>query len=176
MNRRLMSLKKGCTASFFVQRSAIVSRPAGMMARTPSAVPLLVPKFTTLARHCSPRVAIATLQSVVETESDLDPLALCDNTMGISGRLVSLLAALSGAWQRIGRVDLIDRGLLQINFANFGALGITARSALNPCIGWQGAVLCCSAPMVAGIPTSIGKWRCSWRSRGTTPDRPFDAS
>ena len=91
-----------------------------------------------LAARCAPAVPSETLEAVARTESGLDPWALHDNTTGVSVKARGLEAALADARQWIGRGDPVDLGLMQINSENLGALGMTARAALDPCASLAG--------------------------------------
>jgi type IV secretion system protein VirB1 len=102
------------------------------------AAPLSPADFMALAARCAPAVPVATLEAVAKTESGLDPWALHDNTTKVSEAPATVQAALSDAWQWISRGDSVDLGLMQINSANLGALGMTARSALDPCASLAG--------------------------------------
>ena len=94
--------------------------------------------FTTLAalaHACAPQVSMNTLTAVVQVESLRDPLVI-----GVNGphRFSLHATTLEGAAEqaesliRDGRS--IDLGLMQINSRNLGALGLSVRSALDPCI------------------------------------------
>lgn len=102
------------------------------------AAPLSTADFEALAARCAPAVPVATLEAVAKTESGLDPWVLHDNTMKVSEAPPSLQAALSDARQWIGRGDSVDLGLMQINSANLSGLGMTVRSALDPCASLAG--------------------------------------
>jgi hypothetical protein len=97
-----------------------------------TAGPLSLVNFSALATRCTPSVSQETLGAVVRTESNFNPWTLHDNTSGVTERPSSLQATLSDAWRWIGRGDSVDISLMQINSANFGAFGITARAALDP--------------------------------------------
>ena len=103
------------------------------VSRTARAAPLSLADFAALATRCAPSAPQGILGAVARTESHLEPLALHDNTTGATEQPVSLQAALADAGEWIGRGDSVDVGLMQINSANFGALGLTVRSALDPC-------------------------------------------
>ena len=79
-----------------------------------------------------------TLAAVARTESGLDPWALHNNTTGVSETPASAQAALADAWAWVGQGDSVDIGLMQINSANLSALGMTARTALDPCASLAG--------------------------------------
>lgn len=117
---------------------------------TARGTPLSSAAFAALAAHCAPSVPEKTLKAVARTESDLDPLALHDNTTGVSERPTSLQAALSVARHWIDRGDSVDLGLMQINSANLGALGITALTALDPCVSLGGGAAVLQAAYGAG--------------------------
>ena len=95
------------------------------------ATPLGSADFVALAGRCAPAIPVATLEAVARTESGLDPWALHDNTTGVTEAARRARTALHDAWAWIGRGDSVDVGLMQVNSANFSALGLTARSALG---------------------------------------------
>jgi type IV secretion system protein VirB1 len=97
------------------------------------ATPISAPAFASLAERCAPAVPAKTLEAVARTESGLDPWALHDNTTGVSEIPASQDQAQADAAAWISRGDSVDVGLMQINSANFGALGLTASAALDPC-------------------------------------------
>jgi type IV secretion system protein VirB1 len=94
------------------------------------------------------------LGAVARTESNLDPWALHDNTTGVTAQPASLQAALSDAGAWIGRGDSVDVGLMQVNSANFSALGLTARSALAPCASLAGGAAVLRAAYAGGKTTA----------------------
>ena len=114
------------------------------------AAPISSADFGALAARCAPAVPSETLEAVARTESGLDPWALHDNTTGVSVKARSLEAALADARQWIGRGDSVDLGLMQINSANLGALGMTARAALDPCASLAGGAAVLQAAYAGG--------------------------
>jgi type IV secretion system protein VirB1 len=102
------------------------------------ASPLSTSVFESLAARCAPSVPPKTLRAVGLTESRLDPLALHDNTTGISEVAPSAKDALLDATAWIDRGDSVDIGLMQINSANLAALEMTPIEALNPCASLAG--------------------------------------
>lgn len=105
---------------------------------TARAAPLSSVDFAALAARCAPLAPQEILAAVARTESNFDPWALHDNTTGATEQPASLQAALSDASAWIGRGDSVDVGLMQVNSANFSALGLTARSAVDPCASLAG--------------------------------------
>jgi hypothetical protein len=81
------------------------------MAGTPSAVPLSTPKFMPLPRHCSPFVAITTLQGVAETESDLEGMFGAINVGGGLTKLLGLPPIAAGVIK-----DVMTIGALALGF------------------------------------------------------------
>jgi type IV secretion system protein VirB1 len=102
------------------------------------AAPLSQAEFTTLASRCAPSVSTDTVKAVAQTESGLYPFALRDNTTGVTEKPSNQDQAFDDARAWIGRGDSVDLGLMQINSANLGALGMTARAALDPCVSLAG--------------------------------------
>jgi type IV secretion system protein VirB1 len=94
-------------------------------------LPLAV--VTTLALTCAPQVAPATLAAIAQTESGLDPLAVGDNTARRSYHPVAKSQALALAAQLAAEGHDLDFGLMQINYRNFGWLGLAADDAFEPC-------------------------------------------
>ncbi len=115
---------------------------------------LSVSEFVTLAARCAPEVPVATLEAVAKTESGLDPLALHDNTTGVNDKADNLQAALAEGEAWIDRGNSVDVGLMQINSANFGALGLTTRSALAPCASMAGGATILQAAYAGGETTA----------------------
>jgi type IV secretion system protein VirB1 len=102
------------------------------------ATPLGAADFEAMAGRCAPAVPAATLKAVARAESGLYPWALHDNTTGTTEKPENEGQAISDAWAWIGRGDSVDVGLMQINSANLSALGLTARTALDPCASLAG--------------------------------------
>ncbi|WP_234729613.1 transglycosylase SLT domain-containing protein [Acidocella facilis] len=103
-----------------------------------SAAPLSSNKFTALASRCAPGVPVTTLEAVARTESDLDPWVLHNDTTGQTENPASFDLANKQAKEWIGSGESVDIGLMQINSANLGALGMTITKALNPCASLAG--------------------------------------
>ena len=102
------------------------------------ATPLSITAFDSLAYKCASTISPETLAAVARTESGLDPLELHDNTTGTSDTPSSLNDARNTAERWVARGDSVDLGLMQINSANLGDLGMTVRSALSPCLSLAG--------------------------------------
>jgi len=103
-----------------------------------SAEPLSFSAFATLASRCASTVPAETLEAVARTESDLDPLALHDNTTGRNEEPENLALATAEGAQWVGRGDSVDIGLMQINASNLPALGMTIATSLDPCASLAG--------------------------------------
>lgn len=114
------------------------------------AAPMSSADFGALAARCAPAVPSETLEAVASTESGLDPWALHDNTTGVSVTAGSLEGAFADARRWIGRGDSLDLGLMQINSANLGALGMTIRAALDPCASLAGGAAVFQAAYAGG--------------------------
>lgn len=87
-----------------------------------------------LAQQCAPSVAPETLLSVVRTESAFNPNAIGVNTGRRLRRQPYTRAEavqMATELQRAGAN--FDLGLGQINSSNFGWLGLTVSTALDPC-------------------------------------------
>ena len=94
-------------------------------------LPLAV--LTQLAVACAPQVAPQTLTAVAQTESQLDPLAIGDNTVHRSYRPETAAGAIDLARELMGEGHDIDVGLMQINQKNFAWLGLTVEDAFDAC-------------------------------------------
>lgn len=152
------SFGKHTTIRLFEQRCALLFATGAACAvcgvpRVAGAAPLSTADFATLAARCAPSGPEATLQAVAQTESALDPWALHDNTTNASEAPASLQAAFTDAGQWIGRGHSVDLGLMQINSANLAALGMTTRSALDPCASLAGGAAVLQAAY-GGVHTS----------------------
>jgi type IV secretion system protein VirB1 len=95
-------------------------------------------EFGNFVKQCAPAVPEQTLAAVARTESGFDPLALHDNSTGISEIPLSARTAFSDAAAWISRGDSVDVGLMQINSSNFSALGMSVQAALDPCASLAG--------------------------------------
>jgi type IV secretion system protein VirB1 len=102
------------------------------------AAPLSQAEFTTLTARCAPSTPTDIFRAVAQTESGLDPDALHDNTTGVIEKPSNQDHAFDDARAWIDRGDSVDVGLMQINSRNFSALGLTARTALDPCVSLAG--------------------------------------
>ena len=78
------------------------------------------------------QVAPETIVIFAKTESNFNPLAIYDNTVGKSYRPSSIEEALALAVKLLDRGHSIDAGLMQINSANFERTGLTADTAFDP--------------------------------------------
>ena len=89
--------------------------------------------FAQLALSCAPAVASETLAAVARTESGFNPLAVHDNATGRSFAPASAAEAEGLASVLITTGHSVDVGLMQVNSANFPALGLTIAQAFDPC-------------------------------------------
>jgi type IV secretion system protein VirB1 len=119
-----------------------------------TATPLSVADFKALAGRCAPAIPVAMLEAVARTESGLDPWAVHDNTTGVTEKPASANEALSTASSWINRGDSVDVGLMQVNSANFSALGLTTVSALDPCASLGGGAAVLQAAYAGGKTTA----------------------
>jgi type IV secretion system protein VirB1 len=91
-----------------------------------------------LATACQTAADPMTVLGIAAHESGLDPLAIHDNAdnrryspttkADAIHQARALIASHAGA-----RIETIDVGLMQINSANFGWLGLTIENAFDPC-------------------------------------------
>lgn len=106
--------------------ASIISVPA-------FADPFSVSVFGQLALRCGPSVAPSTLASIAGIESAFEPLSINDNTTGTSGVPATRDIAVQIASQMLKAGHSVDIGIMQINSANFGRLGLTLKAAFDPC-------------------------------------------
>lgn len=87
-----------------------------------------------LAHQCAPTIAPETLVSVAKTESGLNPLAIHDNTTGLSYAPASANEANAVATSLIlSQHHSVDLGLMQINSANLAASNLDVMHAFDAC-------------------------------------------
>lgn len=110
----------------FVVATIAISAPA-------YANPLSAAAFGQLALRCGPSVAPSTLASIARTESAFEPLSINDNTTGTSGVPATRDIAVQIASKLLEAGHSVDIGIMQINSANFGRLGLTLEAAFDPC-------------------------------------------
>jgi type IV secretion system protein VirB1 len=115
------------------------------------AAPLAQSEFALLAARCASAVPAATLKAVAWTESGFDPWALHDNTTDRTENASSLELAVTDATRWIGQHHSVDVGLMQINAANFHALGMTMSDALDPCMSLAGGAAVLRAAYGGGV-------------------------
>ncbi len=117
---------------WFFAALALITAPA-------AAVPA---DFGEMAGRCAPDVHPATLAAVVSAESGFNPLAI-----GVNGpdaprvRASTLAEAIEAAEKLLEDGRSIDLGLGQINSANLTRLGLTVRSAFDPCENLRAAAV-----------------------------------
>lgn len=92
-----------------------------------------VAEFGQLALRCAPSVAPSTLASIAQTESAFQVLSVNDNTTQTSGVPATREIAVQIAAKLLEAGHSIDVGIMQINSANFGKLGLTLDAAFDPC-------------------------------------------
>ena len=87
----------------------------------------------TLAAACQSAVDPVTMAGIASHESRLEPFAVRDNTdrRGFAPQTKPEAARL--AHSLIAAGHSVDIGLTQINASNFGWLGLTVETALDPC-------------------------------------------
>ncbi len=86
-----------------------------------------------LLRECAGSIAPKTMAAVVSVESGANPLAMHDNTRNQSFQPPDMATAISWATQLIAQGDSVDMGLSQVNSTNLPRLGLSVRSAFEPC-------------------------------------------
>ncbi len=94
---------------------------------------LAVASLAALLHSCASSVAPQTMAAVVSVESGGNPLAMHDNTVGVSYQPPDTATAIAWTTQLINRGDSVDIGLSQINSNNLSMLGLSVRAAFDPC-------------------------------------------
>lgn len=92
-----------------------------------------IEEFAQLAQRCAPDVSPQTLAALAETESSFARLAIHDNTTGTTLAPVTDDEAIGAASRAIAAGHSLDLGLMQINSANLGRLGLTVEEAFEAC-------------------------------------------
>ena len=90
-------------------------------------------------QQCAPAVHPITMSAVVRHESGGNPLAIHNNTTGLSFKPVSVEQAVVLASGMIQRGESVDLGLAQINSGNLAKLGLSVRAAFDPCQNLAGS-------------------------------------
>lgn len=88
--------------------------------------------FSELARTCAPSVHENTMQALVRTESNFNPLAIAVVEETIE-QPSSLMEAVSTAEELVAKGKNISLGLGQINIHNLSAYGLDLESVFDPC-------------------------------------------
>ncbi|MBZ5763491.1 MULTISPECIES: type IV secretion system lytic transglycosylase VirB1 [Rhizobium] len=104
-----------------------------LMIQPAAAAPLSLMTFDRYAQECGPSVASSTLAAIAKVESQLDPLAMHDNTTGETLHWNEQARAIRSASDRLQAGHSIDVGLMQINSANFSTLRLSIGEAFEPC-------------------------------------------
>jgi type IV secretion system protein VirB1 len=94
---------------------------------------LTAPAFAALLATCAPDAPADYMTKIVAHESGFAPYALRDNTTHTSAKPATYEAALVMAREMLRSGHSVDVGVAQINMANFGWLGLTLETALDPC-------------------------------------------
>jgi len=89
--------------------------------------------FAQLAATCGPAVHVETLAAVARTESGFNTLAIGDTTAGAAHAPATPAEAIATATDLLARGHSLDLGLMQINSATLGRLGLTVADAFDPC-------------------------------------------
>src|SRR5690242_4171912 len=96
-------------------------------------MPLLtLPVVLQLAVVHAPAVAPETVAAFAQVESKLDPLAVHDNTTGLTYTKQTPAEAVALARSLLVQEHSLDLGLMQINDANLDRTGLTVESAFDP--------------------------------------------
>jgi type IV secretion system protein VirB1 len=139
------------------------------------AEPLALAQLAAMARTCAPHVAVSTLAAIARTESNVDPLALRDNTAGVGSAPAQLADAVTIAGHLIAAGHSVDLGLMQINSANLPSLGLTVTQAFDPCRSLEAAATILSgdygegathAQQQAALQVAISRYNTGDPARG----------
>ena len=84
-----------------------------------------------IAAKVVPSVAPDTIVALAQLESSLDPLSLHDNTTGKRYAPESKAAAVSLATELLSKQHSVDVGIMQVNSANFAAVGLSIDDAFD---------------------------------------------
>ncbi len=90
-------------------------------------------ELMTLIEQCAPQVAPTTIQAIIRTESNFNPLALNVNGASLSSQPRSAAEAVSWSQWLIERNYSVDMGLMQINSRNLRRLNLTPVEVFDPC-------------------------------------------
>ena len=90
-------------------------------------------ELVVLIERCAPQVAPSTIQAIIRTESNFNPLALNVNGARLASQPRSVTEAVSWSRWLIDNNYSIDMGLMQINSRNLQRLGLTAEEVFDPC-------------------------------------------
>lgn len=92
-----------------------------------------LPMFVQLAAACAPTVHVDTLAAIARTESRFHAHAINDNTARRAYKPATRSEAVATASTLRRRGHSLDLGLMQINSANLGRLGMSIPDAFEPC-------------------------------------------
>jgi type IV secretion system protein VirB1 len=109
---------------------------------------------TEFSQRCSPSSDSGVLLAVARIESKFDPLALHDNSKGISISAPSVEVATKLANRWLSEGDSVDIGLMQINSDNLAPLGMTIEAAFDPCRSLEAGARILSAAYAQGSSTA----------------------
>ncbi len=133
--------------------------------------------FAHMAAQCGPSVHVHTLVSVAQAESQLDTLAIHDNTTGRTYHPANADEAIELATGLVSvKRHSADLGVMQINSANFGMLDLSVADAFDACknIAAGARVLVEGyQPPAAGADAQEALLRAVSRYNTGTPDRGF---
>lgn len=131
--------------------------------------------FIALAASCGPWVHVDTLAAIARAESDFDSVAIHDNTGQRRYRPRSRGEAIALATELIAQRHSVDLGLMQINSANFPALGLTLADAFDPCksIAAGARVLLDGWRPIAGEAAQLALLRALSHYNTGSPQRGF---
>jgi type IV secretion system protein VirB1 len=119
-----------------------------------------------LAHQCAATVAPETVVSIAKTESGLNPLAIHDNTTGLSYQPGSAKEAIALASSLIAQRHSVDLGLMQINSTNLVVLNLAITHAFDPCHSMAAGAQFLSGVFQRALRTALSTYNTGDPQRG----------
>jgi type IV secretion system protein VirB1 len=110
---------------------------------------------------CAPLVAPVTIAAVVQRESGGNPLAVHDNSTGISHRPATEAEAITLAKSLIAMGHSVDLGMGQINSRNLSWLKQSVETIFDPCTNlsaMQGMLLAAWRQSAGNLPAALSSY------------------
>lgn len=133
--------------------------------------------FAHLAAQCGPSVHVDTLASVAQAESQLNTLAIHDNTTGRTYHPTTSVEACKIATDLVSvKRHSADLGIMQVNSANLGTQGLSLVDAFDACqsiTAGARVIVAGYQPPVSGTDVQPALLRAVSRYNTGKPDRGF---